>query len=119
MSVKTNLNEIYHKIKSTRERKTISPKYLTRHGNIIEDPKDICNALADQFEQICSSAKYDQEMIFKMPSKSCGFQFPSSKTTCIHFYRLRSEHPGPRFTLNREELTTTDTTKLLRMKCSL
>lgn len=46
-------------------------------------------------------------------AKAPGFRFSLSKTTNIHFCRLRSEHPDPILTLDGKELTSMDEDKLL------
>ena len=42
-----------------------------------------------------------------------GFKFSSSKTVCMHFCRLRSDHPNPELTLNGTFISVVEQTKFL------
>jgi len=42
-----------------------------------------------------------------------GFKFSSSKTVCMHFYRLRYAHPNPELTLNGTLIPVVEQTKFL------
>jgi len=42
-----------------------------------------------------------------------GFKFSSSKTVCMHFFRLRIAHPNPELTLNGTLIPVVEQTKLL------
>nr|CAH7764324.1 unnamed protein product [Callosobruchus chinensis] len=46
-------------------------------------------------------------------ARSNGFQFSSSKTSCIHFCRLRNEHPEPLLKLGESRINCRTHTKLL------
>lgn len=66
MTPETNIKEIWQKIRTiTGHRNSLLPTAIKMNGNIVTDPEDISNALADHFESASSSYNYDPDFLIE------------------------------------------------------